>query len=139
MYDSIIKVPNRAPRIRNFNNLAVDLDAGALPQFVHIVPNMVNDGHDTDLDFQAAWVEFFLSPLMNDTNFNGPKTVVLLTYDENGDGRINNNIFAMAIGNGVPKEFRGTTDPTFLTLYSELSTTELNWKLQCLGRQDANK
>jgi hypothetical protein len=138
IYDSVATVPSRAARIRNMNDFAVDLDNNVLPQFVYLVPNMVNDGHDTDVPFQGDWLDYFLTPLLSNPNFNGPKTIIVFTYDENGTGTINNNIFTMAIGNGVPKEFRGTTDDTFLTHYSELSTVQWNWDLQCLGRQDTN-
>lgn len=41
--NSIAAVPERAQRIRNFNDFAVDVNASALPQHVFVTPNMVND------------------------------------------------------------------------------------------------
>jgi hypothetical protein len=139
LYDSIVLVPARKARIRNMNSFAVDLAADRLPQYVYITPNMMNDGHDSTIEFQAAWLEYFLVPLLKDPRFNGPKTLILLTYDENGTGKINNNIYSVLLGNAVPKALRGTFDSTYYTHYSTLSTIEVNWSLGCLGRGDTNK
>ncbi len=42
------------------------------------------------------------------------------------------------LGGGVPEKLRGTTDSTFYTHYSALSSVEANWGLQSLGRGDTN-
>jgi hypothetical protein len=42
--NSVAGHPERAMRIRNFDDFAVDVNASALPQHVFITPNMVNDG-----------------------------------------------------------------------------------------------
>jgi Phosphoesterase family len=139
IYDSVANVPDRLARHRNFNDFAADVNASALPQWLFITPNLVNDGHDTDINFQSQFLDYFLIPLLQDKRFNDEKTLILLTNDENENGKINNNIFSLLLGGAVPKELHGTVDSTFFTHFSSISTVEANWKLGSLGRGDTNK
>ena len=139
VYDSVASVDSRRTRIRNFNDFAVDVNASALPQWMFVTPNMVDDGHDTTIDFAGDWVDFWLAPLLNDTNFNDNRTLILLTFDETEMYNINNHIFALLLGGAIPDGARGTVDSTYYTHYSSLSTVEANWGLGSLGRGDTNK
>ncbi|KAI0752732.1 phosphoesterase family-domain-containing protein [Daedaleopsis nitida] len=138
IFDSVTNVTDRALRVRNFNDFANDVKANDIPQWNFITPNLVNDGHDTTIDFVGDWLNFWLIPLLGDEKFNNNRTIILLTFDENETTSINNRIYTLIIGGGVPKNLRGTTDPTFYTHYSALSTVQANWGLQSLGRQDTN-
>lgn len=51
---------------------------------------------------------------------------------------INNRVWTLAIGGGLPANLRNTTDDTFYTHYSCISTVEANWGLGSLGRGDTN-
>jgi hypothetical protein len=137
-FDSVSKNPKRAHLMRNFNDFAADINADALPQWAFITPNMVDDGHDTDIAFQSAWLEFWLVTLLQDKRFNTDRTLIVLTNDENETGSENNMVFTLLLGGAIPKHLQGTTDPTFYTHYSALSTVQVNWDLKSLGRQDAN-
>ncbi|GAA5873818.1 hypothetical protein JCM1840_002080 [Sporobolomyces johnsonii] len=139
LFDSVASVPERALRHRNFNDFAADVNASALPQWLFITPNLVNDAHDTTIDFTSSWLEYFLYPLLENENFNNNRTLILLTFDETETYTVNNNIYTLALGNGLPAELIGTTDSTFYTHYSSLSTVEANWALGSLGRGDTNK
>ncbi|KAN0135813.1 Phosphoesterase family domain containing protein [Lactarius tabidus] len=139
VYDSIAANATRRARVRNFNDFAVDTNASALPQWMWVTPNMVDDGHDTTIDFAGGWVDFWLSSLLNDTNFNDNRTLILLTFDETETYTINNHIFAVLLGGAIPESSRGTVDSTYYTHYSSLSTVEANWGLGSLGRGDTNK
>ena len=139
IYDSVANVPERLARVRNFNDFAADVNASALPQWNFITPNLVNDGHDTDINFQSQWLEYFLIPLLQDKRFNDERTLILVTNDENENQSINNNIFSVLLGGAVPKSLHGTVDPTFFTHFSAMSTVQANWKLGSLGRGDTNK
>lgn len=48
---------------------------------------MVDDGHDTTIDYSSAWLEWWLVPLLKDKRFNSGEgkdgTLVVLTFDEN--------------------------------------------------------
>ncbi|GJJ11792.1 hypothetical protein Clacol_006030 [Clathrus columnatus] len=139
MYNSTKLNPRRAGLMRNYNDFANDLNAAALPQYIFMTPNIVNDAHDTDINFASAYLEYFLIPLLDNPKFNGPRTLILLTFDEDETGPENNLIFTLALGNAVPKKLHGTTDNTYLTHYTVLTTPQVNWGLNCLGRQDTNK
>jgi hypothetical protein len=85
-------IPNcseRAHRSRNFNDFAADVNASAIPQWLFVTPNMVNDGHgmcsrcsdfvllfsfvllDTSAAFFSNWTTYWLLPLLADPRFNG--------------------------------------------------------------------
>ena len=63
-------------------------------------------------------------------------TLILLTVDETGTGNIRNTVFALLLGDALPPGSAGTTDSTFYTHYSQISTIEWNWNLHTLGRWD---
>ena len=99
---------------------------------------MVDDAHDTNIDFTAQWLQFWLLPLLNDTRFNDDRTLILLTFDENETYTAPNQVFALLLGGAVPASMHGTTDSTFYTHYSAMSTVQANWGLGSLGRGDTN-
>lgn len=98
-------------------------------------PDMLNDGHNTTLDFAASWTKSFLTPLLTNDAFM-KDTLVLLTYDESETYSIPNKIVSILLGGAIPNELKGTRDSTFYTHYSILSTLENNWNLPNLGRYD---
>jgi hypothetical protein len=55
------------------------------------------------------------------------------------DYSVNNQIFTLALGGSLPEELIGTTDSTYYSHYSSLSTVEANWGLGSLGRGDTSK
>ncbi|KAJ7110928.1 phosphoesterase family-domain-containing protein [Mycena epipterygia] len=138
IYDSVSQDPKRSGRIRSFNDFANDVVNGTLPQWVFVTPNMINDAHDTTIDFAASFLEYWLLPLLTDPRVNDPETLILLTFDENETYEIQNTIFTLALGHAIPEKLRGTTDNTLYTHYSSLSTVQANWDLGSLGRQDTN-
>ncbi|KAI0205668.1 phosphoesterase [Astrocystis sublimbata] len=134
-YDSISHDGSRLLRLLSLDDFQTDFAAGVVPQFVMISPNMLHDGHNTSLDYATNWVHEFLKPLINDGAF-AEKTLVQLTYDESEDYTKPNHIVSLLLGSAVPKKLQGTTDSTFYTHYSILSTMENNWGLPNLGRYD---
>ena len=47
-----------------------------------ITPNMLDDGHDTTVNYAANWTRSFLTPLLTNPNFNN-RTLIVVTFDEN--------------------------------------------------------
>ncbi|KAF9229734.1 hypothetical protein BS17DRAFT_771841 [Gyrodon lividus] len=139
IYNSVAMNTTRAPRIRNFNDFAVDLGNNTIPQWVFVTPNLRNDGHDTDVAYAAEWLSYWLLPLLQDPNFNTPRTLIFLTFDENETTTLNNEVYSILLGGIIPGNLQNTTDETYYTHYSTLSTVEANWNLGNLGRQDTNK
>ncbi|KIJ30527.1 hypothetical protein M422DRAFT_187036, partial [Sphaerobolus stellatus SS14] len=139
IYDSVATVERRRMLHRNLNDFVADLAANSLPQWMMITPNIVNDGHDTDVDFAGEWLKYWLVPMLKDARFNNPRTLVVLTFDENSTFSVNNRVFTLLLGGAVPSKLRGTVDSMYYTHYSTLSTVQSNWELGCLGRQDTNR
>jgi acid phosphatase len=98
-------------------------------------PGMLNDGHNTSLEYAARWTRSFLTPLLANEYFMN-NTLVLLTYDESETYSLPNKIVSILLGGAIPSNLKGTTDDTFYTHYSILSTLENNWDLPNLGRYD---
>ncbi|KAG1889282.1 phosphoesterase family-domain-containing protein [Suillus subluteus] len=139
IYESVANISTRSARIRNFNDFAVDVGNNSLSQWIFITPNLRDDAHDTSVAYAAAWLNYWLLPLLNDTNFNTDSTLILLTFDENETYTIDNNVYSLLLGGVIPQAMKNTTDSTFYTHYSTLSTVENNWDLGNLGRGDTNK
>lgn len=99
---------------------------------------MVDDGHDTTIDFVGSFLQSWLMPLLNDTRFNNNRTLVLLTFDENETYGEENNVYSVLLGGALVAGKANTTDDNFYTHYSPLSTVQANWGLGSLGRQDTN-
>ncbi|KAJ4306748.1 hypothetical protein N0V88_000115 [Collariella sp. IMI 366227] len=112
-----------------------DFNARTVPQFAFLTPNMMNDGHNTSLEFSAAWSHEFLQPLLADKAFD-ERTLIMLTYDESEDYTQPNRIVTLLLGSAIPPALKGTQDDTFYTHYSILSTLQANWGLHNLGRYD---
>ncbi|ORY56143.1 acid phosphatase-like protein [Pseudomassariella vexata] len=134
-YDSINMNGTRLARLLSFEDFKRDLAAGTVPQFVAMSPDMLNDGHNTTLDYATKWAREFLLPLLSDSAF-AERTVIQLTYDEADDYKKPNQIVSLLLGNGVPKNKEGSEDDTFYSHYSTLSTLQNNWELPNLGRFD---
>lgn len=98
-------------------------------------PNMMNDGHNTTLEYASSWAHTFLKPLLADGAFR-ERTLILLTYDESATYEIPNKIGSLLLGNAVPSALRGTEDDTYYTHYSIPATMQYNWQLPNLGRYD---
>jgi acid phosphatase len=135
---SFKSISDNATRLNNIQSLDAftsDLVGESLPQWSHISPDMLNDGHNTTLSFAASWTKDFLEPLLRNEYFMN-NTLVLLTYDENETYDEPNHITSLLLGGAIPEEARGMTDDTFYTHYSIISTLENNWDLPNLGRYD---
>lgn len=133
-YDSVTNNAQRAANIKNFTLFYQDLASDKLPQYMFITPNvcnsegrglelqltmyhqMTNDGHDSSITTAGEWARSFLEPLMNNTNFMR-RTLVLLTFDESETYTTKNNVFAMLLGDAIPKSLVGTTDDSFYMHY----------------------
>ncbi|KAF9234977.1 phosphoesterase family-domain-containing protein [Melanogaster broomeanus] len=139
IFDSVGLNTTRAARIRNFNDFAVDVNNNSLSQWIFVTPNLRNDAHDTTVEYAAEWLTFWLLPLLGDANFNTARTLIVLSFDENEDYTVNNQVYSVLLGNVIPQTLWNTTDETFYTHYSTLSTVENNWDLGNLGRGDTNK
>ncbi|KJA20583.1 hypothetical protein HYPSUDRAFT_56025 [Hypholoma sublateritium FD-334 SS-4] len=135
IYDSV-STTSRVNNIKNFTLFQQDLANNALPQWIFITPNMTDDGHDSSITVASKWAINFLTPLLKNPNFNANKTLIVLTFDENGTDSAANRIDTIVLGSALPESLVGKTDTAFYNHYSELATVEANWGLHTLGRYD---
>lgn len=136
-FDSVAEDPSRLAKIKNFTEFKKDLKDEKLPQWAFITPNMTNNAHDTDMSVGGKWCKEFLGPLLEDEYFM-KDTLILLTLDENETYLRPDKAFALLLGGALDKSLHNTTDDTFYTHYSEISTVQANWDLHNLGRHDTN-
>lgn len=137
LYESVTQNQTRLGNIKNLTMFQEDLEKETLPQFIHITPNMLNDGHDTTIRYAANWTRTFLDPLLKNEYFM-KDTLIVLTFDENDTYSIKNQVFTVLLGGAIPDDLKGTTDSTFYDQYTLLSTPEANWDLPSLGRNDVD-
>ena len=136
IYDSIANNATRCNNVVPATQLQADLAAGNMPNYAFYTPNIVNDGHNSTVAVASNWLKGFLTPLLADKTFNN-NTLVVITFDETETYTLPNRVLALLLGDSVTA-LKNTTDSTFYTHYSLLSTIESNWDLGNLGRQDAN-
>ncbi|KAH9023891.1 phosphoesterase family-domain-containing protein [Lactarius pseudohatsudake] len=143
IYDSVATNPSRATRIRNFNDFAADVNANAIPQWAFVTPNMVNDAHDTDVTYSSAWLNYWLVPLLSNPNFNNDRTLILLTFDENSNSGVNNQIWSVLLGGAVPTALQrdDRLDLLYALLLTQHGAGQLGTRLSRPVRyeQDARK
>ncbi|KAK4221330.1 phosphoesterase family-domain-containing protein [Podospora fimiseda] len=137
-FDSVTSSTTRLAKCKNFTMFDRDLSSNKLPQWMFLTPNMTNSGHDTSVSFAGKWARNFIVPLLSNPNFNIPRTLVMLTFDE-GSYEGNNQIYAVLLGSAVPTSKRGTTNSTEYGHYSVIKTVEDNWGLGNLGQNDVGE
>ncbi|EFQ35161.1 phosphoesterase [Colletotrichum graminicola] len=134
-FDSINLNGSRLLKIVGFDDWKADFEKKEVPQWVFMSPNMMNDGHNTSLEYATKWAHDFLMPMLPQGVFK-ERTLIHLTYDESEDHEKPNQIVSLLLGSAIPKQLKGTEDKTFYTHYSMLSTVEYNWEMPNLGRYD---
>lgn len=81
--------PAQQQNIVPFTQFALDLQSSQLPQYSFIIPNDVNDGHNSDSSVVDAWLKTNIAPLVADPNFQ-KDGLLIITYDESLDSDIVN-------------------------------------------------
>ena len=98
------------------------------------MPNLKNDGHDTNLTFAMSWFKDWFEPKLLKPAFI-KNTLFFITFDESESKNNSNQIFSSLLGSPVhPNEAHN--DDTNDTHYSVLKTIEDNWSLPSLERND---
>jgi phospholipase C len=110
-------------------NLQRDLDAGTLPSFAFITPNLCNDTHDCPVSTVDHWLAGWIPKILNSANYRAGNTVVVLTWDE-GTGA-SNQIPTVVI---APKVKPGMRVSKRLDHYGLLRGTEELLGLPPLGK-----
>lgn len=138
-FDAIRLDPARCERsIVPLDDLDSDLNAGALPNFIFITPNLCNDAHDCDLPVADAWLQGWMGRLLPALDSSGKPYLIILTWDE-GQGDHSCCGLPTSAGGRIatvlvsPQVRRGFQDVTPYTHYSILKTIAEAWGLPYLG------
>ena len=113
------------------SQLDLDVAAGSLPQFSLYVPNLINDGHDSDVHTADQWLQRRFGPLLQDPRF-ADGTLLVVTFDE---GRTwgPNIVYCALFGAGVRA---GAVSDVAYSHYDLLRTIEEIFQTGTLRQQD---
>jgi phospholipase C len=95
-----------------------DLNAGALPTFTFITPNLCNDTHDCSVNTGDQWLASWVPKILDGPNYRAGHTVLFLIWDE---GSATDRIPAIVVS---PFTKAGLSTGTRFDHYSLLKTTE---------------
>jgi acid phosphatase len=127
---------NRCQQVVPASQFSEDLQAGQLPDFAWITPNLQNDMHDGSVAQGDQWLAGFVPPILASDAWrqNG---LLLITWDE---GRGDKGCCGGAVGGHTPLLIitpdgkAGYHSPDPVTPYGVLRTIEELWDLPYLGR-----
>ena len=138
-FDSIRLDANRCTKsVLPLTRLQTDLEAGALPNFIFITPNLCNSAHDCTLRVADDWLNMQLSLLMPALDATAEPYLIILTWDE-GQGDHSCCGLPESAGGRVatilisPQVKIGFQDATPYSHYSLLKTISASWGLPYLG------
>lgn len=133
-FASITKNSAKCLNIEEANNFFSDYNKGSLPEFSMYIPNIKNDGHDTNIDFAGNWLEKkFGSILLPSTRLGDVLFVV--TFDESSLLSPKNQIFTVLIGANIKA---GSQNDQPLNHPALLKMIEDEFEIGDLGREDAS-
>ena len=133
-FTNVSRDPTRCANVVDASQLDRDVAAGALPDFIFYVPNLQNDGHNTDVTYADRWFNSRFSPLFQDPRFMDGLLFVA-TYDESSLHSPQNQIYTAFFGDMVQPGAQYTASSSH---YAVLKTIELALGLGNLGLGDAN-
>ena len=127
----------RCSRVVEAAQLSQDLQSGTLPDFSLYIPNLKNDGHDTNVAFADKWLASKFGPLLADPRFT-KDLLFVVTFDEAEHFFLrpsSNHILTVLVGDGV---LPGSQSKGAYTHYSILRTVEDGLGTGTLDREDTN-
>ena len=122
-------------RVQPFTAFYPALDAGQLPAFTFVTPNLCHDGHDCSLQQSDTWVGGFVARVTASSWF-AAGGVLIVTYDEGTasdgccGGAAGGHIPTWVISAATPPGARSTTPVDHAGV---LRTIEELWRLPALG------
>jgi hypothetical protein len=112
--------------------LAGDIANGTLPDYSFYVPDLNNDGHDTDSQYADNWFSGAFGPLLHDSRFTKDMLLVATTDESSFAG--GQHIYTVFWGDSVVP---GSSSQTKYNHYSVLRTIEDTLGIGSLGLSDA--
>ena len=117
-------VRNSSTQVQNltsFSQFTRDLDAGQLPNFSFVVPNLLDDGHDGPLTLADGWLQQYIGPYIDSAAFKqGGLLIIVFDEAQDSDKTHGGGHVAMVVISPQAKQgFKSTT------LYQHESTLRL--------------
>jgi hypothetical protein len=138
-YSDIVDNASRCnSHVLNFTAWDSAVTNDAVPNYAFITPNILDDGHNTNVSYADSWLKGWLSPLLNDSFARS--TVFFIVYDESAgdntgyDGLVGGKVYFAAVG---PAVRANSTISINTSHYNLLTTTEWLLGLGNLGRNDS--
>ena len=114
--------------------LALDIAANQLPNYAMYVPNLNDDGHNTDVQTADTWLSSAFSANLKNPNFIN-NNLFVVTFDENdASNDIDNNLIYTVFSGPMVKT--GFTSNVQYTHYSLVNLIESVFSLGNMGRND---
>jgi hypothetical protein len=139
-FDPIRLDPERCKKsVVPLEALETDIQAGDLPNFMFITPNMCHNSHDCNLLITDGWLMGLLARLIPALENESQNYLVVLNWDE-GDGNGSCCGLPESAGGRIPVVLisplvkHAFQDPTPYTHYSLLKTISKGWGLPELGQ-----
>ncbi len=129
---NVASIPIRCASIVNATELEKDISANALPDYSLYVPNIRNDGHDTNVAFASRWLQTKFDPLFKNQTFM-KDLLVIVTFDESLDSTPGNPIYTMLYGDSI---LSGSSTAAKYDHYNILRTIEDVFELGSLHQND---
>lgn len=131
-FTNVTRNAARCANIVDMISFQSDWRNNRLANFNFVSPNLDDDGHDTDVDAAAEWVDRVIVPMMKDPR-NMEDTVVILTFDEaTFFGK--NQIYTALFSPNLPMKKVISAQVNHMSL---LKWLEDEWGLENMGRGDA--
>jgi phosphatidylinositol-3-phosphatase len=96
------------------------LNAGTLPKFAFVTPNVQNDMHNGTVAMGDAWLQGWVPKIIASSSYQAGTTVLVITFDE-GRRNVGQTVATIVVS---PYTTPGTQSATAFTHYSLLRTTE---------------
>jgi len=120
-------------RVVPLDALQADIEAGRLPNFIFITPNMCNNSHDCTLDVTDDWLAQQTEALLPALEADGPNYLLVVMFEEGDDSLLDKaggRVPVILISPLVKKNYQDNTDYSH---YSLLKTISRSWELPYLG------
>jgi hypothetical protein len=125
--------PQECARVVPAERFFEDVRRGELPEYSMFIPDLVDDGHDTDAAHAARWFSATFGAVLADSALVR-NTLFVVTYDESRSYIGSNRIYTVLFGaNVVP----GARMASRADHYSVLRMIQEGFGLGSLGKEDA--
>ena len=129
---SIQSDPKRCSHLVSADELDKDIAQNTMPQYSFYVPNLENDGHDSDIQTSNSWFQNKFTPILANESFL-KDMLIIATFDE---GRFFswNQIYTAMVGPSVKP---GSISKVRLNHSSIIKMIEDNFDLGSLGHGES--